>query len=276
MSWPWGSGQERPPTWPGVINSTASNGSVGVVTLGDNPSLYSLRMGSAAAAGNQTANMILRSSGGFNTVTLTSGGLLFANVNNVADTTTVSQVIEPTVNFGTAGAAEALIYASTAFANTNRTSNNFIVGNVAATGLTKFGAGAVTLFGANPSLNGTITINATDYQHQLIQKHLDSVTSAIQRQVLIEATIVEVVLSDAFQAGIDWSRIPLTGSGGLSITQTLLGGFSGAATGAGATAGGGASARPNTKRRGIVSGGRVGSVSQAGRNAQAARDGRGG
>jgi general secretion pathway protein D len=86
----------------------------------------------------------------------------------------------------------------------------------------------------NP-VSGTITINATDTQHQLIQKHLDSVTSAIQRQVLIEATIVEVVLADAFQAGIDWSRLPI--SGGLSITQALLGGFNAAATGAGGTAG---------------------------------------
>lgn len=85
------------------------------------------------------------------------------------------------------------------------------------------------------AVSGTITINATDMQHQLVQKHLDSVTSAIQRQVLIEATIVEVILSDGFQAGIDWSRLPI--SGGLSITQALLGGFSSAATGAGASPG---------------------------------------
>lgn len=85
------------------------------------------------------------------------------------------------------------------------------------------------------SVSGTITVNATDAQHQLVQKHLDSVIAAIQRQVLIEATIVEVVLSDAFQAGIDWSRLPI--SGGLSITQALLGGFNAAATGAGASAG---------------------------------------
>jgi hypothetical protein len=44
---------------------------------------------------------------------------------------------------------------------------------------------------------------------------------------------------------------------------------------AGATPAAGASARPNAKRRGIITGGRVGSVSQAGRNAQAARDARG-
>jgi len=85
------------------------------------------------------------------------------------------------------------------------------------------------------AVSGTVTINATDSQHQLIQRYLDSVTSAIQRQVLIEATIVEVILSDSFQAGIDWSRLPI--SGGLSITQTLLGGFNAAAVAAGATAG---------------------------------------
>lgn len=44
---------------------------------------------------------------------------------------------------------------------------------------------------------------------------------------------------------------------------------------AGATARDGMRALPSTRRRGIVSGGRVGSVSQAGRDAQAARDGRG-
>lgn len=44
----------------------------------------------------------------------------------------------------------------------------------------------------------------------------------------------------------------------------------------GATASGGMAARPREKRRGIITGGRVGSVSQAGRNAQAARDSRAG
>ena len=83
--------------------------------------------------------------------------------------------------------------------------------------------------------SGVITINGTDTQHQLIQRHIDSVVNAVQRQVLIEATIVEVSLSDAYQGGIDWSRLAI--SGGLNITQTLLGGFSGAAIAAGAAAG---------------------------------------
>jgi len=46
--------------------------------------------------------------------------------------------------------------------------------------------------------------------------------------------------------------------------------------GAGQTAHGGATPRAGGRRRGIITGGRVGSTSQAGRNAQAARDSRGG
>ncbi len=83
--------------------------------------------------------------------------------------------------------------------------------------------------------SGTVTVNATERQHQLVQQHVDSIVNAMQRQVLIEATIVEVSLSDAYQGGIDWSRLALTG--GLAITQSLLGGFGAAAVAAGATAG---------------------------------------
>lgn len=86
----------------------------------------------------------------------------------------------------------------------------------------------------NP-ISGTVTVLATDQQHQLILQHLDSITSAVQRQVLIEATIVEVQLSEGYQAGVDWSRLAV--SGGITFTQALLGGFGAAAVAAGATAG---------------------------------------
>ena len=72
----------------------------------------------------------------------------------------------------------------------------------------------------NP-VSGTITVNATEKQHQLVQQHLDSIVNAMQRQVLIEATIVEVSLSDSYQAGIDWSRI--SAGGGFSFDQSLIG-----------------------------------------------------
>jgi general secretion pathway protein D len=77
----------------------------------------------------------------------------------------------------------------------------------------------------NP-LAGTVNVLATERQHQLIQQYLDGVTSSVSRQVLIEATIAEVRLSDAYQAGVDWSR--LSGFGGFSIQQQLISGNLGA------------------------------------------------
>jgi general secretion pathway protein D len=82
---------------------------------------------------------------------------------------------------------------------------------------------------------GTITINGNEKQHQLVQEYLTKVETGAQRQVLIEATIVEVTLSDGYQAGIDWSRVAI--GGGFTLAQRLLGGFDAAAVAAGATAG---------------------------------------
>ena len=73
----------------------------------------------------------------------------------------------------------------------------------------------------NP-ISGTLTVNATEKQHQLVQQHIDSIVTSMNRQVLIEASIVEVRLSNDFQAGIDWQR--LSQSGGFAFTQSLLGG----------------------------------------------------
>lgn len=80
----------------------------------------------------------------------------------------------------------------------------------------------------NP-ISGTITLNATEKQHQLVQQHIDSIVNAMLRQVLIEATIVEVVLSEKYQGGVDWSRLPI--GGGPSLIQNMLGSFDTAPTG---------------------------------------------
>lgn len=67
-----------------------------------------------------------------------------------------------------------------------------------------------TLFAANVILNpeaGVISVRGTNKQHERVQEFLDKVLTSARRQVLIEATIVEVRLSDSFQAGIDWSRL---------------------------------------------------------------------
>ncbi|MHB9116942.1 MAG: type II secretion system protein GspD [Burkholderiales bacterium] len=59
---------------------------------------------------------------------------------------------------------------------------------------------------------GLIAVRATSRQHEKIQEFLDQVLASAKRQVLIEATVVEVNLSEQFQSGIDWKRIAL-GSG---------------------------------------------------------------
>lgn len=64
----------------------------------------------------------------------------------------------------------------------------------------------------NPE-SGTLTVRATQRQHERIQEFVDRVANAARRQVLIEATIVEVELGDGYQQGIEWSRFRADGSG---------------------------------------------------------------
>lgn len=74
---------------------------------------------------------------------------------------------------------------------------------------------------------GTVTVTATEGQHDLVQGYLNQVQNSAQRQVLIEATIAEVKLSDQYQAGVDWSRLAVTG--GITFQQSLLAGRLGTA-----------------------------------------------
>ena len=58
----------------------------------------------------------------------------------------------------------------------------------------------------NPE-SGVITVRATGRQHERIQEFIDKVVNSASKQVLIEATIVEVTLSDGYEQGIDWNEI---------------------------------------------------------------------
>jgi len=70
--------------------------------------------------------------------------------------------------------------------------------------------------------SGVITVRATQRQHDRIQEFIDRVTNSARRQVLIEATIVEVTLNDGYKQGIDWSRFRSDGSG-FSVTRPASG-----------------------------------------------------
>ncbi len=54
---------------------------------------------------------------------------------------------------------------------------------------------------------GVLSVRATQRQHEKVQEFLDKVQASGRRQVLIEASIVEIKLNDRFQAGVDWSRL---------------------------------------------------------------------
>jgi general secretion pathway protein D len=111
----------------------------------------------------------------------------------------------------------------------------------------KAGAGAANLFTAafanqpvgdgkydvavNP-VAGTISVLGTSKQQELVQQYLDRVMQSAQRQVLIEATIVEVTLKDQYRAGINWQSLISgvtgwtvntvgSGTGGTNLANTL-------------------------------------------------------
>jgi general secretion pathway protein D len=82
---------------------------------------------------------------------------------------------------------------------------------------------------ANPE-SGLINVRATARQHEKIQEFLDQVLANSRRQVLIEATVAEVRLSNQYQRGIDWQRLRTgaaaagvpafgTGNSGLEFSQ---------------------------------------------------------
>ena len=73
----------------------------------------------------------------------------------------------------------------------------------------------------NPE-TGILLVRAPERRHREIRAFLDDVLASARRQVLIEATIVEIELSDRYQAGVDWSR--LARGAGVSVQQSLLSG----------------------------------------------------
>jgi general secretion pathway protein D len=66
---------------------------------------------------------------------------------------------------------------------------------------------------------GIIVVRATSRQHEKIQEFLDQVLANAKRQVLIEATIAEVLLSNQYQQGIDWTALRTRGATTFSATQ---------------------------------------------------------
>lgn len=70
--------------------------------------------------------------------------------------------------------------------------------------------------------SGVLVVKATAAQHELVQKLLAETRLSAARQVLIQATIVEVGLSNQHQAGIDWQALNQAGLEGLSVVSSTI------------------------------------------------------
>ena len=69
---------------------------------------------------------------------------------------------------------------------------------------------------------GVITVRARDAQHQSIKTLLDKVVVSAQRQVLIEATVVEVTLNEKYESGVDWQVLNSGSDSGASFDFSQL------------------------------------------------------
>jgi len=97
---------------------------------------------------------------------------------------------------------------------------------------------------------GVVVVRATARQHEKVQEYLDMVLNAARRQVVIEATIAEVSLSDAYQQGINWQSLrslrPGAPQAGFSAAQNPTGLVAGAVPDPFSTAAGSFTTPPGT------------------------------
>lgn len=70
---------------------------------------------------------------------------------------------------------------------------------------------------------GLIMVRASYKKHRQIQTFIDQVLNNSKRQVLIEATIAEIKLSDTYQTGVDWSVVTSSGNNSLNFLSDFTG-----------------------------------------------------
>ena len=117
-------------------------------------------------------------------------------------------------------AAEALVFESPAAGAQNQGTQGQGMapglGNLGSTGrpYSRVGPDGKRLI-INP-MAGTITVTALPHQLEEIDVFIRTFEASIQRQVLIEAKIVEVNLDRSFEFGIDWNVLARAGTAGLT------------------------------------------------------------
>ena len=68
--------------------------------------------------------------------------------------------------------------------------------------------------------SGLVVVRAMPHELRAVEKFIKKTQSFVQRQVIIEAKILEVELSERFQTGINWSQLKTSGNNSGLISQT--------------------------------------------------------
>lgn len=68
--------------------------------------------------------------------------------------------------------------------------------------------------------SGMVVVRAMPYELRAVEKFINKTQSFIQRQVIIEAKILEVELNERFQTGINWAALNVSGSNRTLAGQT--------------------------------------------------------
>ena len=82
--------------------------------------------------------------------------------------------------------------------------------------------------------SGVVVIRAMPEEIRSVENYLRAMRVSVERQVMIEAKVIDVTLSNAFQAGVNWAAFPTTGIAGGMMGSNVSLGTAGVLTGGGA------------------------------------------
>lgn len=138
------------------------------------------------------------------------------NANNSNGANQDTNTAAPSNTAGRAAGAGTNATTATDASSLNRAAQN------ASCGTPALGTAGSSASANNPLMvnkeTGVLGINTTSKGHEQVRAFLDRVMSGARRQVLIEATVVEVQLSAAAQSGVNWQQLINSGAAkGLNI-----------------------------------------------------------
>ena len=70
--------------------------------------------------------------------------------------------------------------------------------------------------------SGVIVVRALPYELRTIEKYLKAIRVSVERQVMIEAKVIEVTLNQDYQAGVNWAAFPTSGFSAGQVSQGTI------------------------------------------------------